>query len=83
MFFHKQEKGGYLTVKKSLKVISLVLALITISLFLSGCGSSSSSSSGTYRYGTRESYDAKYGPGAYDADKALLDEMRDAWNSGH
>ena len=69
--------------KAVVKVISLILVLVSLGLFLSGCESSSSSSSGSYGYGTRESYDAKYGQGAYDADKALLDEMRDAWNSGH
>ncbi len=69
--------------KAAFKIISLILVLVSLGMFLTGCESGSSSSSSSYGYGTRESYDAKYGQGAYDADKALLDEMRDAWNSGH
>lgn len=61
-----------------------VIVGLTI-LFMNGCSTSSSSrsSSSSYRYGTKESYDAKYGAGSYDADKALMDSMRDAWNSGN
>lgn len=65
-------------------VMRLVLFLVLVSvviLSLTACGSSRSSSSSSYTYGTRESYDSKYGKGSYDADKALLDSMRDAYNS--
>ena len=64
-----------------LMLIILVLGLLAITL--AGCTSSNSSSSSGYRYGTKESYDAKYGAGSYDADKELLDSMRDAWNNGN
>lgn len=68
------------------KLIALLIMLVMSLLVLASCsssGSSSSSSSGGYKYGTRESYDSKYGAGSYDADKQLLDSMRDAWNNGH
>ena len=68
---------------KNTKIV-WVLVVLAIALFvISGCESSSSYSSSSRSYGTRESYDAKYGAGAYDADKALLDSMRDNWNNAH
>lgn len=71
--------------KTKMKIICLMLALMSLVLLLSSCGgsSSSSSSSGGYRYGTKESYDSKYGAGSYDADKKLLDDMRNSWNNSH
>lgn len=57
--------------------IIVAAILILTCLCLAGCESSSGyRSSG---YDRRSSYDAKYGAGSYDADKALLDAMREAW----
>ncbi len=64
---------------RKLSFIALVAVLFVSMFMLVSCSSSTSSSS--YSYGTRESYDAKYGAGSYDADKALLDSMRDSYNS--
>lgn len=70
--------------KTKLKIVCLILALMSLVILLSSCGgSSSSSSSKNYKYGTKESYDSKYGAGSYDADKKLLDDMRNSWNNSH
>lgn len=65
-------------------VLCVVGFLVFLVIIGGSCSSSSSSSSystrNNYSYGTRESYDAKYGQGSYDADKALLDSMRQEWN---
>ncbi len=66
---------------RKLTLVALVVMLFVSLFMLAACSSSSSSSSYGYSYGTRESYDAKYGAGSYDADKALLDSMRDSYNS--
>ena len=66
------------------KIWLIVVLAVSFILLLAGCSSSSSSSSSsyknTYQYGTKESYDAKYGQGSYDSDKQLLDSMRNEWN---
>ena len=57
--------------------IMMAVILILTCLCFAGCESSSGyRSSG---YDRRSAYDAKYGAGSYDADKALMDAMRDAW----
>ncbi len=62
------------------KWIWIGVIILIILMGIANSSSSKSSSSSSYQYGTRESYDAKYGQGAYDADKQLLDSMRDEWN---
>ena len=64
------------------KWIAIILLSLMV-LMLSGCDdySSSYSSSNYSGKSAAERYDEKYGEGSYAADKQLLDEMRDAWNS--
>ena len=68
-------------------MLACVVVFIIFIVIIGGSSSSSSSSSYTttksYSYGTKESYDSKYGQGSYDADKALLDSMRNEWNRQH
>ena len=66
--------------KKNMLVrILLVCMMLIASIVFAGCGSSSSSTYRSSGYDRRSAYDAKYGAGSYDADKALMDAMRDAW----
>ncbi len=62
-------------------IAAVLLALLM--LMLSACDDYSSSYSSNNYSGksAAERYDEKYGKGSYAADKQLLDEMRDAWNS--
>ena len=67
------------------KWIAAVLLALWV-LMLSGCDdySSSNSSSSSSSYSGKsaaERYDEKYGKGSYAADKQLIEDMRDAWNS--
>ena len=62
------------------------IMLICIALLMCACSSPStdntrSSSVNNTESSAEKSYDAKYGEGSYDADKALLDSMRDSWDS--
>jgi len=68
-----------------MKKAAALLLLVLMTLAMSACDSDTSSSSYSYS-GSRgmtaqEKYDAKYGKGAFEADRALMDEMRSAYNS--
>lgn len=60
--------------------------IITIAMFLlvvclSGCESSTPTYSYSSSYeSSKEAYDAKYGKGAYESDKAFLDSLEDRYN---
>ena len=70
------------TKRHLIRCIGIAVLLVTI-IAMSGCSSSSSYRSSS-SYSKRDAYDAKYGAGSYDSDKAFIDSMRDAYNSmGH
>ena len=62
-------------------LVAIACAVFFMILIAIVGGASSNSSSYSPSYSKRDAYDAKYGKGSYDADKALLDSMRDAYNS--